>query len=94
MHREELDPNAGMLFVFDSEELRSFWMKNTPLPLSIAFIDGDGRILEIYDMEPFSLAPVPSRFPARYALEVNQGRFSELEIRPGDRVEIPVDLVD
>lgn len=89
MHREELAADEGMLFVFPDERPRSFWMKNTPLPLSIAYIDRQGRILEIYDMEPFSLAPVPSRFSAKFALEVNQGVFEELGIGLGDRVEIP-----
>lgn len=90
MYRDSLDENEGMLFVFPGEEMRSFWMKNTGIPLSIAYIDSRGVIREIHDMEPFSLAPVPSRFPAKFALEVNRGRFAELGIEPGDRIEIPV----
>lgn len=88
MHRESLPPDHGMLFVFPQSALRSFWMRDTPLPLSIAFISADGRILEIRRMLPFDETPVRSRFPARYALEVNQGRFVELGIRPGDRIEL------
>lgn len=88
MHREELAANTGMLFIFPESAPRSFWMKDTPLPLSIAFISSEGRILEIYDMEPLSLTPVRSRFPAKYALEVNQGRFDELGIEPGDRIDL------
>lgn len=89
MFRDELAPDAGMLFVFPDARTRSFWMKDTSIPLSIAYIAADGRILEMYDMEPFSLQPVRSRFPARFALEVNQGRFKELGIEPGDRVQLP-----
>ncbi len=88
MFRRELEPDAGMLFVFEESALRTFWIKDTPLSLSIAYIDARGRILEIHDMEPHSLTPVRSRYPARYALEVNQGRFRELGIRPGDRIDL------
>jgi len=86
MHREELGPRNGMLFVFASSEPRSFWMKNTLIPLSIAYIDENWIIREIHDMTPLSLEPVPSRGPARYALEVNQGAFERLGIRVGDRI--------
>lgn len=86
MGRTELGETEGMLFVFESSEPRSFWMKDTPLPLSIAYIDERWTIREIHDMEPRSLEPVPSRFPARYALEVNQGAFERLGIEPGDRI--------
>ena len=89
MFREELGLREGMLFVFDRTEVRSFWMRNTPLPLSIAYIDERGVIVHITDMEPYSEAPVSSRFPARYALEVNRGAFADAGVRVGDRVEIP-----
>ena len=88
MFRETLGADEGMLFVFPESRPRSFWMKDTPLPLSIAYIAADGRILEIHDMEPFSLEPVRSRSPARYALEVNRGRLGELGITPGDFVDV------
>lgn len=90
MFRNDLDVDAGMLFVFDDDRPRSFWMKNTSIPLSIAYISAGGRILEIHDMEPQSLAPVRSRYPARYALEVNQGRFSEVGVGVGDAVDLSV----
>ena len=86
MDREELGERHGMLFVFEESELRSFWMKDTSIPLSIAYIDASLIIREIHDMEPFSLEPVPSRTAARYALEVNQGAFGELGIAVGDRL--------
>ena len=88
MFRRELPPDQGMLFVFPDSRPRSFWMKDTPLPLSLAYISAEGRILEIHDLEPLSLTPVRSRFPARYALEVNQGRFEELGIAVGDYVDV------
>ncbi len=90
MFRQSLGADAGMLFVFDESAIRSFWMKNTTIPLSIAYIDATGRILEIHDMEPLSLEPVRSRYPARYALEVNRGRFVEVGIAPGSVVDLTV----
>ena len=92
MERTELGEREGMLFVFASAEMRSFWMKDTPLPLSIAYIDEDLAIREIHDMEPLSLEPVPSRYPARYALELNQGAFERLGIGVGDRL-VPSDAL-
>ncbi|POQ98201.1 hypothetical protein AU468_14290 [Alkalispirochaeta sphaeroplastigenens] len=88
MFREELGPDEGMLFIFPDSAIRAFWMKNTPLPLSIAYISARGVILEIRHMEPFSLEPVQARHPLKFALEVNQGRFQELGILPGARVDL------
>ncbi|MFO8042809.1 MAG: DUF192 domain-containing protein [Alkalispirochaeta sp.] len=90
MFREDLGPDEGMLFVFPDSQVRSFWMKDTPLPLSIAYISAEGRILEIRRMEPYSEEPVRSRYPARYALEVNRGRFSEVGVTPGDEIDLSV----
>lgn len=87
MYREKLGKNRGMLFVYPDEQPRSFWMKNTPLPLSIAFLSKNGEVLRIADLVPFSQATVSSIRPAMYALEVNRGRFSDLEIEKGSRVE-------
>ena len=89
MFRKELADGKGMLFVFDADERLSFWMKNTLVPLSIAYISSDGTIREILDMEPRSLAPVPSQYSVRYALEVPQGWFSRAGVRVGDRVILP-----
>jgi len=89
MFREKLGKDEGMLFIYDQEGILSFWMKNTPIPLSIAFIDGKGRIVDIQDMEPFSLQTHVSAFPARYALEMNQGWFQKNGIKVGDVVSIP-----
>ena len=92
MFRERLGKDEGMLFVYEREEMLSFWMKNTPLPLSIAFIDKDGRIEDIQDMEPFSLEAHTSTGPARYALEMNRGWFAREGIRVGDVIKIPSSL--
>lgn len=84
MFRESLPDGEGMLFLFDRDELLSFWMKDTLIPLSIAFIGYNGKILEIHDMRPRDTTPVKSSRYARYALEVPQGWFSRAGISPGD----------
>ena len=87
MFRQELEENAGMLFVFDREDTHSFWMKNTYLPLSIAFIDEGGRILQIKKMKPLDeKIHYISKAPIRYALEVNQGWFEKYQINIGDTI--------
>jgi uncharacterized membrane protein (UPF0127 family) len=86
MYRRSLADGAGMLFVFERDRILSFWMKNTSIPLSIAFISADGVILETRDMEPFNLAPVQSSRSARFALEVPQSWFSRAGISAGDRI--------
>jgi len=87
MYRKELKDGEGMLFVFQSDQVLSFWMKNTFVPLSIAYISHDGKILEIYDMQPENLDPVRSSRSVRYALEVPQGWFSRADLGPGDRLD-------
>ena len=87
MGRESLDEDRGMLFVYDRDSRKSFWMKNTKIPLSIAYIGADGTIREIYDMEPLSTRTVDSKYSVRYALEVNQGAFQRHGIKTGDKVE-------
>ncbi|HLL38211.1 MAG TPA: DUF192 domain-containing protein [Rubrobacteraceae bacterium] len=89
MERTALDENAGMLFVFDGEQPRSFTMRNTLIPLSIAFIDAEGIIVNIQDMQPLANGPYLSGMPARYALEANQGFFANRGIGLGDVVELP-----
>ena len=87
MWRESMEEDRGMLFVYDRDSRKSFWMKNTKIPLSIAYIGADGTIREIYDMEPLSTRTVDSRYSVRYALEVNQGAFERHGIKTGDKVE-------
>jgi uncharacterized membrane protein (UPF0127 family) len=78
-----------MLFVFETDRILSFWMKDTLIPLSIAFIAWDGRILEIHDMEALSTRAVQSARSARYALEVPQGWFDRAEVGPGAVIVLP-----
>ena len=92
MAREELGENEGMLFVFDSEQPLNFIMENTLIPLSIAYIDSEGRIVNILDMQPLSEDTYPSEDPAQYALEVNQGFFEQNGIEVGDEANIPENL--
>ncbi len=92
MYRDQLGEREGMLFVFDQEKVLTFWMRNTPLPLSIAFIDARGVIVHITDMVPFSEMPVSSQVPARFALEVNKGAFERAGVAVGDLVELPARL--
>jgi hypothetical protein len=86
MFRKELGRNDGMLFVFDEPGYHSMWMKNTLIPLSVAFIDGEGRILNILDMEPQTLDAHTAAGPAVYAIETNKGWFVEKKIMPGATV--------
>jgi uncharacterized membrane protein (UPF0127 family) len=88
MFREKLEDGKGMIFLFEKDQIMSFWMKNTLVPLSIAFILSDGRIAEIRDMEPRSLASVNSERSCRYALEAPQGWFSRAGIGVGDRLSV------
>ena len=86
MERKNIPNGTGMLFVFDRDQILSFWMKNTPHPLSIAYIDSKGKIRNIYDMTPFSLTPIKSTSSVRYALEVPQGWYKANNINVGDIV--------
>jgi len=84
MERKSLCENCGMLFVYAAPEQLSFWMKNTYIPLSIAFLDDDGKILQIEDMQPKVELRTLSNTKVRYALEVNQGWFQRNGIGVGD----------
>lgn len=86
MNRNEIPDGTGMIFVFKRDQKLRFWMKDTPHPLSIAFIDSTGRIREIYDMQPFSLDIIASTYSVRYALEVAQGYFERAGINAGDKL--------
>jgi hypothetical protein len=83
MFREKMATNSGMVFVFDQSAKQCMWMKNTLLPLSVAFIDADGRIVNIEDMQPQSLETHCSARPVKYALEMNLGWFKQRHIKPG-----------
>jgi len=87
MHRRMLPENRGMLFVFDNVGIHGMWMKNTYIPLSVAFLDERGVIINIADMEPHTTDGHSATKPARYALEVNRGWFAKRSVKPGARVE-------
>lgn len=90
MECQFLAPGEGMLFVCDKLEVQKFWMKDTPLPLSIAFLAEDGTILHIDDMEPQTLDATTCEHPVRYVLEMGQGWFEERGVAVGAQVEGPV----
>ena len=87
MYRRIMPENRGMLFVFPVTQPLSFWMMNTHIPLSIAFLDDAGVIVNITDMKPLTTDPHPSARPARYALEMNQGWFAKRGIKAGAKVD-------
>ena len=86
MHRRSLPPNGGMLFVYEQTDLHCMWMKNTLIPLSVAFLDERGTIINIADMQPLSEQSHCAARPASYALEMSQGWFDERGIGPGTRL--------
>ena len=87
MRRDHLCDDCGMLFVFEKADRYSFWMKNTPLPLSIAFIAADGSIINIDEMLPDTTNTHDSQGPALYALEMNSGWFAKNRILAADKVQ-------
>jgi uncharacterized membrane protein (UPF0127 family) len=86
MHRRMLPENRGMLFVFSDVGIHAMWMMNTHVPLSVAFLDTEGTIINIADMEPHTQTVHPAARPAKYALEMNQSWFKGRGIKPGDKV--------
>jgi len=89
MMRESLGPNEGMLFAFPDKAGQCFWMKNTLIPLSIAFIEDDGAIVNIADMQPMSEDSHCAARPVRYALEMEQGWFAKRGLKAGSRLVAP-----
>lgn len=89
MFREFLPESTGMLFVFPREDYLSFWMRNTYIPLSIAFLDSQGVIVDIQKMKPMDEKPHISRKKALLAIETNEGWFQKHNIHPGDTFKIP-----
>jgi uncharacterized protein len=90
----DLPADHGMIFVFPYDQSLSFWMRNTIIPLDIAYIRSDGMIVKTYTMQPLDESGYPSIEPARLALEVRAGQFAKWGIVEGDHVEIPADLLD
>ena len=89
MERKNIPDGTGMLFIFERDQTLSFWMKNTPHPLSIAYIDSKGKIRNIFDMNPYSTDSIISTVSVRYALEVPQGWYKKNGITEGDTVVLP-----
>jgi uncharacterized membrane protein (UPF0127 family) len=83
MHRKEMPQHEGMLFVFEHPFVQCFWMKDTLLPLSAAFVADDGTVVNIADMKPLALDSHCSDKPVRYVLEMNQGWFAKKGVKPG-----------
>ena len=86
MHRKSMPQHHGMLFVFPQANTHCMWMRNTLLPLSVAFMDAEGAIINIEDMQPQTEDNHCARRPARYALEMNIGWFAQRGIRPGTKI--------
>lgn len=86
MFREKMAQNEGMVFIFDAPAQVCMWMKNTLIPLSVAFADQEGRIVNIEDMQPQTTTSHCAKGPVRYALEMNQGWFSKRKIGPGMKI--------
>ncbi len=86
MHRREMPNHEGMLFVFDAPAPQCFWMRNTLIPLTIAFLADDGTVVNLADMQPQSDESHCSAKPVRYALEMNQGWFAKRGVKPGTRI--------
>ena len=91
MKRDSMPADHGMIFVFSGDEPRSFWMKNTRIPLDIAYVRADGTIVSMHQMRAYDLTPTPAKGPAKYAIELNAGMLSTTGVREGDKLEIPKD---
>ena len=87
MNRKTMPAQRGMLFVFPQERTHCMWMRNTLIPLSVAFIDADGYIINIENMKPQTEDNHCAKVPARYALEMNEGWFAQRGIKPGFRLQ-------
>lgn len=85
----DVGDNQGMLFAFPDSQVRYFWMKNTGLPLDIAYLDSSGKVVSISQMQPFSLDAISSTVPAQYAIEVKQGTFTHIGLVTGMHVTVP-----
>ena len=86
MHRQSMPPHEGMLFVFEQPGVQCFWMKNTLIPLTAAFVADDGSIVNLADMQPLDEKSHCSAKPVRYVLEMNQGWFAQRQLRAGSRL--------
>lgn len=89
MYRKQMDTNKGMLFIFEEIRIRSFYMKNTYIPLDIIYINSDNTIINIVkNAEPLNESSLPSEAPAKYVLEINAGLSDKWQLSPGDKVSV------
>ena len=93
MFRDSMPSRHGMLFVFNDDEPRSFWMKNTRIPLDIVYLDASGRIVSIHQMKPYDLSSTRSKGSARYAIELNVGTAASLGLKEGEQLAIPSQIL-
>ncbi len=89
MYRDSMPSDHGMIFVFPDVAKRSFWMRNTRIPLDILYIDADGKVISIHQMQPYVLKGTPSGGKAKYAIELNEGAAAEAGVKVGDQLTIP-----
>ena len=89
MERDSMPGDHGMIFVFDDESERSFWMHNTRIPLDILFLDSNGSVVSIHTMKPYDESTTPSEKPAKYAIELNAGEAAACGVKVGDQLTIP-----
>ena len=94
MNRRAMPADRGMIFVFPREERLGFYMKNTLIPLDIVYLNKDGVVVSIHQMQPLDITSIPSRAPAKYAIELNLGTATRVGLKPGDRLAIPPDAAD
>jgi uncharacterized membrane protein (UPF0127 family) len=92
MNRDSMPAQHGMLFVFDDEQPRGFWMKNTRIPLDILFVNAQGKIISSKSMKPLDLQTTESDGPAKYAIELNQGAIEKAGVSVGDQLNIPLQV--
>jgi uncharacterized membrane protein (UPF0127 family) len=92
MNRKSLGPREGMIFVYESDQHLAFWMKNTSIPLTLAFLSKDGEILQIEELKPLSLKSVVSERAARYAVELPKGALEQLGVGIGERIGLPSEM--
>jgi uncharacterized protein len=94
MRRDNMPADHGMIFVFDGEEPREFWMKDTRFDLDIIFLDATGRVVSVKQMYKYDLSTTPSDGPAKYAIELNLGSARAAGVKAGDRLLIPAEAHD
>jgi len=92
MNRRSLGDREGMIFVYETDQHLAFWMKNTTIPLTMAFLSKDGQIMQVEQLKPLSLKSIMSERAVRYGLELPDGVLDELGVGVGDRVELPADF--